>query len=70
MPAPRGYDDLIMDHIKNARGYRVLNDATHRASGSAAVPSQMTVYVKLDGDHIEAVTYQCACCGISMASAS
>ena len=71
MSAPRGYDDLIMDHIKNARGYRVLDDATHRASGSNPLcGDEMTVYLKLDGDHIESVTYQCTCCGISMASAS
>jgi nitrogen fixation NifU-like protein len=71
MPAPRGYDDLIMDHIKNARGYRVLDDASHHASGANPLcGDEMTVYVKLDGERIESVTYQCACCGISMASAS
>ena len=71
MSAPRGYDDLIMEHIKNARGYRVLDDATHHASGSNPLcGDEMTVYVKLDGEHIEIVTYQCSCCGISMASAS
>ena len=71
MSAPRGYDGLILDHIKNARGYRVLEDATHHASSSNPLcGDEMTVYVKLDGDRIECVTYQCACCGISMASAS
>jgi len=51
MSAPRGYDDLIMDHIKNARGYCVLDDASHHASGANPLcGDEMTVYVKLDGD--------------------
>ena len=71
MAEARGYDDLIMDHIKNARGYRVLDDATHHASGANPLcGDEMTVYARLAGDQIEAVTFQCTCCGISMASAS
>ena len=30
----------------------------------------MTVYAKITGDRIEALGYQCSCCGVSMASAS
>jgi nitrogen fixation NifU-like protein len=71
MAETRGYDDLIMDHIKNARGYRALDDATHHASGhNPLCGDEMTVYAKVDGDRIESVSYQCTCCGISMASAS
>ena len=65
------YDDLIMEHIKNARGYRVLEDATHCASGTNPLcGDEVTVYAKLNGDLIESVSFQCTCCGISMASAS
>ncbi len=65
------YDDLVMDHIKNARGYRALDDATHNANGANPLcGDELTVYLKLDGDRIECVSFQCACCGISMASAS
>ena len=71
MSDAKAYDDLIMDHIKNARGYRVLDDATHRASGANPLcGDEVTVYAKLNGDLIESVAFQCTCCGISMASAS
>ncbi len=71
MAQAQGYDELIMDHIRNARGYRVLDDASHRANGANPLcGDEMTVYAKLAGDRIEAVSYQCECCGISMASAS
>lgn len=65
------YDDLIMDHIKNARNYRVLEVCDRRASGSNPLcGDEMLVFIKLDGDHIADAAFQCVCCGISMASAS
>ena len=67
----KAYDDLIMDHIRNARGYHALDDATHNANGSNPLcGDELTVYLRLDGDRIEDVSFQCTCCGISMASAS
>lgn len=67
----KAYDDLIMDHIKNARNYRALDDVTHTASGSNPLcGDDLMVYLRLDGDRIEDVSFQCTCCGISMASAS
>ena len=71
MVSAKGYDDLIMDHIKNARNFHALDGATHHASGSNPLcGDELTVYVRIDGDRIENVTFQCTCCGISMASAS
>lgn len=71
MAQARGYDDLIMEHIRHAHGYSVLDDATHRASGNNPLcGDEMTVYARINGDRIETVSYQCSCCGISMASAS
>jgi len=65
------YDDIVMDHIRNARGYRALDSATHRATGhNPLCGDDLTVYAMLAGDRIEVVTFQCTCCGISMASAS
>ena len=65
------YDDLIMDHIKNARNYRVIDDASHQANGSNPLcGDELTVYLKIRHGGIEDVAFQCACCGISMASAS
>ena len=71
MPVTKAYDDLIMDHIKNARGFRVLDDATHHAEGrNPLCGDEVTVYLTLAGGQIESAAFQCTCCGISMASAS
>lgn len=65
------YDDYVMDHIKNARNYRVLNDADHTASGTSPLcGDEITVYVKVEDDTVADVAFQCTCCGVSMASAS
>ena len=67
----QAYDDLIMDHIKNARNYRALADATHHANGTNPLcGDDLAVFLRLDGDRIADVSFQCTCCGISMASAS
>ena len=72
MTKPALYDDLIMDHIKNARNYRVIQNADHSAAGENPLcGDELTVFVRLEGgDRVAEVSYQCACCGITMASAS
>jgi nitrogen fixation NifU-like protein len=71
MTALKAYDDLIMDHIKNARNYRALAGATHHADGANPLcGDELAVYLKLDGGVIADASFQCTCCGISMASAS
>jgi nitrogen fixation NifU-like protein len=65
------YDDVIMDHIKNARNYRELPDADRRAEGvNPLCGDTFTVYLRLESGRIREAAFQCACCGISMASAS
>ena len=65
------YDDVIMDHIKNARNYRQLPDADRQAEAvSQLCGDTITVYIKLEADRIEDIGFQCVSCGISMASAS
>lgn len=65
------YDDLIMDHIRNVRNYRELPAADRRAEGvNALCGDVLTVYLRLAGERIAEASFQCACCGISMASAS
>ena len=71
MSAPRLYDDLIMDHIKNARNYRAIDGAGRIANGSNPLcGDEMVVYLNIDGGCIAEVAFLCTCCGISMASAS
>jgi nitrogen fixation NifU-like protein len=65
------YDEVILDHIKNARNYRELPEAQRRAEGiNPLCGDTFTVYLALDGDRIREAAFQCSCCGISMASAS
>jgi nitrogen fixation NifU-like protein len=65
------YDDVILDHIKNARNYRPLESADRKAEGANPLcGDSFTVYVELHGDVVRDASFQCSCCGISMASAS
>ena len=65
------YDELILDHIRNARNYRELPDAERSAEGvNPLCGDTFTIYLKLDGERIREASFQCECCGISMASAS
>ena len=65
------YDQLIMDHIKNARNYRVLVDASHEAAGANPLcGDEMVIALKVVEDRLADIGFQCTCCGISMASAS
>jgi nitrogen fixation NifU-like protein len=71
MSAASPYDDYLMDHIKNARNYRVPDDADYSATGSNPLcGDEITVYLKMEDGRIDDVAFQCTCCGISMASAS
>ena len=65
------YDDVILDHIRNARNYEVP-DRPHR-TGEATNPlcgDSFQVFLVMDGERIEQASFQCECCGIAMASAS
>lgn len=65
------YDELIMEHIKNARHFGVPDGAMQTANGSNLLcGDEMTLYLTLTDQHIRRLAFQCTCCGISMASAS
>jgi nitrogen fixation NifU-like protein len=65
------YNDVIMDHIKNARNFRELESASHRSHGvNPLCGDTFTVYVRVESERIAEASFQCECCGISMASAS
>ncbi len=65
------YDEVILDHIKNARNYREVPDADRRAEGvNPLCGDTFTVFLKVDAGRIRDAAFQCECCGISMASAS
>ena len=65
------YNDVILDHIRNARNFRELGDANRKAQGlNPLCGDSFTVYARIKGDRVEEASFQCECCGISMASAS
>jgi nitrogen fixation NifU-like protein len=65
------YDDLVMEHIKSARNYRVLDEADRRTVGTNPLcGDEVHLYFDLDDERIADFAFQCTCCGISMASAS
>jgi nitrogen fixation NifU-like protein len=65
------YNDVILDHIRNARNFRELGDANRKAQGlNPLCGDTFTVYARVEGDRVAEASFQCECCGISMASAS
>jgi len=65
------YDDFIMDYIRNARNFRVIQDASRTVHGANTFcGDEMTLYLRLEDERIEDIAFQCMSCGISMASAS
>jgi nitrogen fixation NifU-like protein len=65
------YQQVIMDHKKNPRNFREITDANHMAHGNNPLCGDvLVVYVKLNDDVIEDVSFQGSGCAISVASAS
>lgn len=65
------YQEVILDHNRQPRNFRKLEDATRTAEGfNPLCGDQLTVYVKLADGLIEDIAFQGAGCAISQASAS
>jgi len=65
------YQQVILDHNKNPRNYHELPDATNRVDGyNPLCGDHYTIYLKVDGDRIEEVSFTGSGCAISKASAS
>ncbi len=65
------YQQVIMDHNKKPRNFRDMDDANHLAHGNNPLCGDaLVVFVKLNGDVIEDVSFQGSGCAISVASAS
>ena len=65
------YQDIILDHNKRPRHYGTLADYTHTAEGYNPIcGDKLTIFLVLNGDHIEAVQFESACCAICKSSAS
>ena len=65
------YQDVILEHSKAPRNYRALQSANHKAEGyNPLCGDHFTVYIDLEGDKIQDVSFQGSGCAISKASAS
>ena len=65
------YQEVILDHNRRPRNFHALADASHGAEGyNPLCGDRLTLYVKVNGDTIEDVSFQGAGCAISKASAS
>lgn len=65
------YQQVIMDHNKKPRNFCEMLDANHLAHGNNPLCGDaLVVFVKLNGDVIEDVSFQGSGCAISVASAS
>lgn len=65
------YQEVILDHNKNPRNFRVIEAADHTADGKNPLCGDaLRVYVAMEGDKIADVAFKGAGCAISKASAS
>jgi len=65
------YQQIILDHNKSPRNFRVLPDANRIAQGTNPIcGDNYTLYAKIDNDVVKEITFQGSGCAISKASAS
>jgi nitrogen fixation NifU-like protein len=65
------YQQVIVDHNRNPRNFRPMEDATRTAEGDNPLcGDRITLFVKVDGDTVADVSFQGKGCAISQASAS
>ena len=65
------YQEVILDHNKNPRNFRAIEDADRTADGKNPLCGDaLRVYVAMDGDEIADVAFKGSGCAISKASAS
>lgn len=65
------YQEVILDHNKSPRNFRAIADADHKAEGyNPLCGDQVTIYLKMENDRIQDISFQGSGCAISKASAS
>jgi nitrogen fixation NifU-like protein len=65
------YQDIILDHGRHPRNLRALEHPTHLARGhNPLCGDRVTIYLALDGDRINDVSFEGRGCAISTAAAS
>ncbi|MHB8338443.1 MAG: Fe-S cluster assembly sulfur transfer protein SufU [Ignavibacteriaceae bacterium] len=65
------YQQVILDHNKNPRNFRKIENANHFAEGyNPLCGDRLNIYVELEGGTIKDISFQGSGCAISKASAS
>jgi nitrogen fixation NifU-like protein len=65
------YQELIIDHSKRPRNFRVLEAANRKAEGyNPLCGDKVTVFLELENDRVKNISFQGSGCAISTASAS
>lgn len=65
------YQEVVFDHNRNPRNFRVMEDATRTIDGfNPLCGDRITLYIKIHNGIIEDVSFQGSGCAISTASAS
>ena len=65
------YQEVILDHNRRPRNFRVLDEPTHHAEGyNPLCGDRLNLFLKLDGPMIADIGFQGSGCAISKASAS
>jgi nitrogen fixation NifU-like protein len=65
------YQEVILDHNRRPRNFHAITEASHSAEGyNPLCGDRLTLYLKVNGDTIEDVSFEGAGCAISKASAS
>jgi len=65
------YQEVILEHNKKPRNFHKMKDANHHAEGfNPLCGDRITLYLKLNADKIEKVSFEGSGCAISQASTS
>ena len=65
------YQEMILEHNRKPRNFSVMDEATCESEGfNPLCGDRITVYLKIQGDVIEDISFQGSGCAISTASAS
>ena len=65
------YQEVILDHNKNPRNYRQIENADRAADGhNPLCGDQLTVFIDIEDDRVKDVSFVGSGCAISKASAS
>ena len=65
------YEQVILEHNKKPRNFRDMDEATNKVDGyNPLCGDQFTIFVKMNGDVVEDVSFRGSGCAISKSSAS